>query len=170
MKPLFTLMFAFITLQTAAQKQIATTESFLVTGEVKEPKTFSINDFSGLPIKEKDSLVITNHLLEKRSTLKNIQGVLLKDILSKVTVSQDNPKLLSEYYIVCEATDNYKVVFSWNEIFNNPLGESVILITGVNAKTGNDVNGHIALITLSDIATGRRYVKGLKQITIKRTQ
>jgi hypothetical protein len=43
-----------------------------------------------------------------------VKGVLLKDILIKVEIDAETPKVLSEYYFVCIASDNYKVVFSWN--------------------------------------------------------
>lgn len=72
-----------------------------------------------------DSIVITNHLGERRSSLKKVKAVLLKDILDKVEIDAENHKLLSEYYLVCIASDNYKVVFSWNEIFNSDVGKSV---------------------------------------------
>ena len=170
MKKILTITLAFISLQLAAQKPIANTESFTVEGSVKQVKTFSLQELASLPVKEKDSIVITNHLLEKKSTIKNIKGVLLKDILTNVLIDQDSPKLLSEYYIVCIAADNYKVAFSWNEIFNNETGNNVMIITEQDGKKGTAMNNRIALLTLNDKATGRRYVKGLQKIIIERVK
>ena len=170
MKNLFTIILVFISLQLAAQKPISTTESFTVEGSVKQVKTFSLQDLTDLPVKEKDSIIITNHLLERKGTIKNIKGVLLKDVLSNLVIDQDNPKLLSEYYIVCMAADNYKVVFSWNEIFNNETGKHVLIITEHDGKKGIAMNDRIALLTLNDEATGRRYVKGLQKIIIERVK
>lgn len=42
-----------------------------------------------------DSIQITNHLKEYKSTLKNIKGVLLKDVLSKISFKEKSPKVLS---------------------------------------------------------------------------
>ncbi len=170
MKQLLVIILVFLTLQLAAQKPIATTESFTIEGSVKEAKTFSLMDIADLLVKEKDSIVITNHLLERKSTIKNIKGVLLKDVLSKIVIDQDNPRLLSEYFIVCMAADNYKVVFSWNEIFNNETGKQVLIITEHDSKKGGAMNDRIALLTLNDEATGRRYVKGLQKIIIERVK
>jgi hypothetical protein len=170
MKNLFTIMLVFISLQLAAQKPISSTERFTVEGTVKQVKTFSLQDLAGFPVKEKDSIVIKNHLLERRSVIKNIKGVLLKDILTKILIDQDSPKILSEYYIVCIAVDNYKVVFSWNEIFNNETGNNVMIITEQDGKKGIAMNNRIALLTLNDEATGRRYVKGLQKIIIERVK
>lgn len=170
MKKLLTAVLIFVSIQLAAQKQISTTDGFIVEGSVKQSKTFSLEDLAGLPVKEKDSIVITNHLLERKSTLKKIKGVLLKDVLNKVTIDQENPKLLSEYFIVCIASDNYKAVFSWNEIFNNETGRNILIITEYDGRKGNAMDNRIALITLNDEATGRRYVKGLQKIIIERVQ
>ena len=43
--------------------------------------------------------------------MKNIDGVLLKEILSAIPFNNENPKVLSEYYIECLATDGYHVTF-----------------------------------------------------------
>ena len=170
MKKLLIILSLFVSLQVVAQKTVGITESFTIEGSVKQPMTFSLKDMASLAVKEKDSIVITNHLLERKSVLKNIKTVLLKDLLSKVPIDQDNPKLLSEYYLVCIAADNYKVVFSWNEIFNNEIGNNIGIITSYNEKTGSTMDNRIALISFSDKATGRRYVKGLQKIIIKRVE
>ncbi|MBC7888690.1 MAG: molybdopterin-binding protein [Ferruginibacter sp.] len=153
-----------------AQNTTATTESFMVEGSVKQSQTFSLQDLVGLPTLEIDSIVITNHLLERKSTLKNIKGVLLKDVLGKITIDQASPKLLSEYYIVCIAADNYKVVFSWNEIFNNETGRHVMIITEQGGKKVTSMENRIAVLSPTDEATGRRYVKGLQKIIIERVR
>ena len=106
-----------------------------------------------------DSIQITNHLKEYKSTLKNIKGVLLRDILSKIS-----PKVLSEYYITCIAEDGYKVVFSWNEIFNTTVGDHILIIP----ETENRPKDGISTLSPTDFATGRRYVKMLKTIRLKK--
>lgn len=170
MKFLLIISCLLASIELPAQKQAASTESFTVEGAVKQPITFSLKDMAELGIQKKDSLVITNHLLERKSVLHNIQAVLLKDLLSKVIIDQDNPKLLSEYYLVCKAADNYKVVFSWNELFNSETGNNACIITGYDGKTGAAMDNRIALVVFSDKATGRRYVKGLQKIIIKRAE
>ena len=115
-----------------------------------------------------DSIVITNHLGERRSSLKKVKAVLLKHILDKVEVDAENHKVLSEYYFVCIASDNYKVVFSWNEIFNSDTGKSVYIITAQDGKPATALDNRIALVSPKDQMTGRRYVKGLQKIVIER--
>lgn len=111
-----------------------------------------------------DSIQITNHLKEYRSTIKNVKGVLLKDVLSTISFKEKSPKVLSEYYIVCMAEDGYKVVFSWNEIFNTSVGDSVLIIPEIEGKPQDG----ISTLSPTDFATGRRYVKMLKSIQLKK--
>jgi hypothetical protein len=105
---------------------------------------------------------------ERRSSFKNVKGVLLKDILEKTGIDSESTKELNEYYIVCIASDNYKVVFSWSEIFNSATGNSVYILTGHDGKPASALDNRIALISPKDQMTGRRYVKGLQKIVIER--
>ena len=82
----------------------------------------------------------------------------------------ETPKVLSEYYFVCIASDNYKAVFSWNEIFNNDTGKSVYIITEQDGKPATALDNRIALVSPKDQMTGRRYVKGLQKIVVERVK
>ncbi|MCW3090322.1 MAG: hypothetical protein JWP81_1391 [Ferruginibacter sp.] len=168
MKKTVTIILISICLQGWSQKPILTTDNFTVEGSIKQSQKFSLQDLMGLSITKIDSVIITNHLLEKKSVLKNMRGVLLKDVLGKLSIDQADPKLLSEYYFVCIAADNYKVVFSWNEIFNNETGRHTMIITAHDGKNGTLMNDRIALLSPYDEATGRRYVKGLQKIIVRR--
>ena len=132
--------------------------------------TVSLADLSVYKTYIIDSVIITNHLKGRKSTLKKVKGVRLKDILAKIEIDAENLKVLNEYYFVFIATDNYKVVFSWNEIFNNNSGKSFYIITGQGAKPASALDSHIAIICPGDENTGRRYIKGLQKITVERVK
>jgi hypothetical protein len=170
MKHILALLFVCTGLVVIAQKPIPTTQNFSVEGKVKKEMTVSLADLSSYNTYSIDSIVITNHLGERRSTLKNVKGVLLKDILNKVEIDADTPRVLSEYYFVCIASDNYKTVFSWNEIFNNDLGKSIYILNGNDGKAASVLDNRIALVSPTDKMTGRRYVKGLQKIVIERAK
>ena len=170
MKSFLLLVFITTSLFVLGQKPIPTTENFTIEGKVKKEITVSLADLSSYKSYSIDSIVITNHLGEKRSTLKNVKAVLLKDILGKIEIDSENPKVLSEFYFICTASDNYKVVFSWNEIFNNDLGKSIYMLNGNDGKPASALDNRIALISTKDEMTGRRYVKGLQKIIIDRVK
>jgi len=107
--------------------------------------------------------------MKPKKTIKQIKGVMLKDILDKAGIDV-SLKLLSEVYITCIASDNYKVVFSWNEVYNSAIGEKVMILTEANGKKGNQIPDRIVLLSVADRATGRRYVEGLQKIVIQQVK
>lgn len=168
MKKLLVIIFIILSFSLVAQEKINTTDMVSVEGLVKNPIKFSLGGLKDYKLKQIDSIVIYNHLMELRRTIKDIKGVLLKDILDKSGFDVTMPKLMSEFYITCIASDNYKVVFSWNELFNSPVGNNVVIITEADGKKAEQLSDRIALLSASDHATGRRYVKGLQKIIIER--
>lgn len=153
-----------------AQHDIKPTEQFTIEGLVKAPFTFHLKDAGSYASKKIDSVVITNHLKERRNSIKNLRAISVKDILAKVELTESQPKLLSEFYFVFIASDNYKVVFSWNEIYNTATGDNLYIITEKDGKAGEQVPDRIALLSPTDHATGRRFVKGLQKIEVRRVQ
>lgn len=152
------LSFLFTTLSFAQSK------SFEIIDPDNQKTTVTAADLSKYSKQTIDSIQITNHLKEYRSTIKNVKGVLLRDVLSKVSFKEKSPKVLSEYYVVCVAEDGYKVVFSWNEIFNTSVGDSVLIIPEIEGRPKDG----ISTLSPTDFATGRRYVKMLKTIQLKK--
>ena len=125
MKQILALIIILLGNSLYAQHEIKTTASFTITGEVNADKIITIPDFTKWKEQTIGDVIITNHLGEKKSEAKGLKGILLKEILESVEIKSESPKVLSEYYFVCKATDGYKLVFSWNEIFNSKVGESV---------------------------------------------
>lgn len=162
--------FLFFSMFLKAQENVPVTNSFTIEGEIKKSLVYSLKDAKESRFVSLDSVVIYNHLMQFRKTIKNIKGVLLKDILAKVEFDVTSARLLSEFYIVCVASDNYKVVFSWNEIFNSDLGKQTLIIAGADGKDAETMDDRIALLSPADHATGRRYVKGLQKIIVKRVK
>lgn len=131
-------------------------------------KVVSIRELGGLKSHLLDSVRIYNHAGVYRSTLQGITGVSLKDVLKDIPLGEESPKVLSRYYIVCGAEDGYQVVLSWNEVFNTPVGDSVLVVTGIKNRGSEGDTGSLALLSPKDYATGRRYVKQLNRITVLR--
>lgn len=162
MKYLFPFLL-FFCLNASAQES----KEFVVGGQVEKTLTINLNSLQAYQTVSMDSLAIYNHLMQRKSSIKNIKGVLLKDVLADLEIIADNPKLLSEYYLVCTATDNYNVVLSWNEVFNSK-SDNILILTSFDTDPVKAEKGHIAMIVPGDKATGRRFVKGLNKISILR--
>jgi len=170
MKSIFVVMLFVSSLASVAQENIPVTSSITIEGQIKKSIVLELNDIKKFNAVSVDSVRITNHLMEYKKSIKNIKGVLLKDVLSKIEFDVSSPKLMSEFYIICVASDNYKVVFSWNEIFNSDLGRHALIILAADGMPAENRDDRIALLSPSDHATGRRYVKGLHKIIIQRVK
>lgn len=156
--------FLYLSLSASAQES----KQFTVEGVIKKKLTFSLESFTNLPIIQLDSATIYNHLMQPKSMIKRIRAVSLKEVLSDMEILAESPKLLSEYYLVCTATDGYKVVFSWNEVFNAETESNILILTNFETDPLKEQKGNIALFVPGDKATGRRFVKGLQKITVLR--
>ncbi|CAN5465516.1 hypothetical protein BH09BAC3_BH09BAC3_16150 [soil metagenome] len=162
--------FIFLSLAAFGQKETKPTLSFEISGEVKAPVTIQIADLSKWKAVVIGDVVITNHLGEMKSKAKGLKGVLLKELLSSVEINSESPRVLSEYYFVCKANDGYTVVYSWNEIFNSIVGNTVYIITEKDGNTAASMDDSILMISSRDFRTGRRHIKALASIEVKRAK
>jgi hypothetical protein len=160
--------FLFVLSRAAAQEKITPTDGFSVGGNIRQTYQVTLADITAIPAVSAGDLVVTNHTGVVKNTVHGIKGVLLKNLLSKALPDTDNPKLFSEYYIVCKANDGYTVVFSWNELFNSPTGEHVYVVTEKDGKTMQDMPDRISIVSTTDLKTGRRFLKGLQHIYFRR--
>jgi hypothetical protein len=165
MKTSFAILVFLITSNVAFSQA---TTSFTVSGEVKSEKKISLADLEKMTLVTIGDLVITNHKGETKGTAKNMKGVRLRDVIKDIELNTDNPKLMSEYYFIAMATDGYRVVFSWNELFNSAIGETVYIVLEKDGKKVSETDDSILTVSSADIRTGRRFVKNLSAIIIGR--
>lgn len=151
-----------------SQETIESTTQFTIFGLVEAPVTITYADLEKQKTTELGNFKVTNHLGEFKKEYKNVKGVPLLALLDKVKITTSNPRLLSEYYLVFKASDDYSVVASWNELFNTEIGNSFFLVVEADSKSQKDASEKILLISTKDFKTGRRHVKGLKSIEVKR--
>jgi hypothetical protein len=144
--------------------------SITINGRVKSPKTFTADAIRQYKVYNIGDVVITNHKGEVKGTAKELSGILLRDLLQSIEPDAESQKVLSEYYFTCIASDGYKVVFSWNELFNTTTGNTVYIITSKDHKSIDALDESILLISTADIHTGRRYVKNLQSIIVRRAE
>jgi hypothetical protein len=144
------------------------TNSFTITGEVKIGITVSLADLKRWKELSIPDVTITNHLGEKKSEAKGLKGVLFKEVLSSVEIVSESPKVLSEFYIVCRANDGYTVVYSWNELFNSAVGDHVYIVTERDGNPASSMEDAVLMISPTDFKTGRRHVKSLSTVEVRR--
>jgi len=153
-----------------AQRDITPSETLKIEGKIKAGKTFTIADLEAFPKVAIPNQTLYNHKGEVKGTVKNMKGVLLKTVLESTQLDYDKPKELNEFYFVFVATDGYKVVFSWNEIYNTEAGNNFYFVTEMDGRKLNDLEQRILFISTADLKSGRRYIKALEKIQIKRLE
>lgn len=155
---------------TPAQKHPVKTTRITISGNIQFTRSIAIDDLRKFKRYEVGDVQITNHAGELKGIARSLSGVLLKDILASLPLTTDNPKLFSEYYFVCKGSDGYKVVFSWNELFNTATGNSVYIVTEKDDKPIDETDESMLMISAHDVRTGRRYVKNLETIYVGRVE
>lgn len=152
------------------QETVQPSDSLVLSGNIKKQLIFTQKELDTFPLVSIKDVMITNHLGIEKGLAKNMKGFLLKKLLLNAELISPGPKVLSEFYFVLTATDQYKAVFSWNELFNSPVGDSVFVVMEKDGRQLKNSNDRILVICTSDFTTGRRYVKGLMQIDIRRVK
>lgn len=134
-----------------------------VKGDVEFPLQLTVDSLKKMKVVTVENLKITGKGGVIKREVKVCKGVLLKDILDKAKIKQEDHKDRN-FYIVARASDDYKATFSWAEIFNNPTGENVLILFEENGKPVK--NGEMIALCKNDIATGPRHVYWLKSIEV----
>ena len=86
----------------------------------------------------------------------------------KAVAGQDSDDLEALFDSIASASDGYKVVFSWSELFNSPIGDGVLVMFEKDGNPIGDEEGRLALISTKDIRTGSRHVKWLNDIEVRK--
>ncbi len=164
----FFCLFIFCSLTAASQRDPAATDRLLVTGRVKQPQEITLSVLDSLPKVTVGDVRIINYKGEVKRTYTGVKGVRLKDIVDRAGIDEASPKLLSEYYLAARALDGYTVIISWNEMFNTPAGDGFIIVTEADGKLAAAMDERLLMLAVKDIHTGRRHVKALQTLEVKR--
>lgn len=163
-----TFILLFLTASLFAQRKIEPTNELQIFGLVDSAITISYEKICAMKTVDVGDLILKNQEGEFKKEYKNVKGVALLDILNKINISTAKPKELNTYYFVFTASDGYAVVFSWNEIFNSDIGKSSYVIIEANDKKLSESDDRILLMSTKDFNLGRRHIKGLKTIEVKK--
>lgn len=153
-----------------AQEVLKPTSSFSISGKVNKAVVITMDSLKQYPLKEMGNFKITNHLGDFKHQDEKLKGVLLKDVLSHTVFAVSSPKILSQLYFVCAAADGYTVVYSWNELYNTPVGDQVFILMEKNGKQVAQLPENIQMASMLDFKTGRRYMHNLSKIVVEQAQ
>jgi hypothetical protein len=170
MKKLFFILFLLYAGASLAQDKYITTHQFTISGKVKNGSVINMDSLGHYTPVVIGDIKVTNHLGEFKHKDGQLKGILLKDILSHTVFDTPSPKLLSAFYFTCVGADGYKVVYSWNELYNTEVGDHVYIITEKNGVKADQLPESIQMTSMMDVKTGRRYLHNLDKIIVSQVE
>jgi len=165
------LLFIFLLYSSTAFAQYGTqTHQFTITGQVKTESVITMDSLNSYPLKTIGDIKVTDHTGAFKHQDDELKGVLLKDILNHSQWAASSPKLFSRFYFTCVGSDGYKVVYSWNELFNTPVGDNVYIILEKNGVKADKLPASLQMTSMLDFKTGRRYLHNLDKIVVSQVE
>ena len=138
-----------------------------LSGEFKSPLAAGIDDLKKLALHTVRDLPIVCRSGEVKDTLKTARGALLRDLLDKAHPNLPGHFDANHAYVVIAATDGYKVIFSWNELYNTPVGDDVVLVYERDGQPLSAKEGPFLLISGKDRTTGPRHVRNVQSVELR---
>ena len=145
----------------------AMSDTLNVRGTVDHPLTLTTDDLRAFPTQTMTEMPLTRQNGADAGKLLSLKGVRLRDLLEKVVLTVRDHNDVKKMIVVATATDGYRVVFSWAEIFNSPFGDSILVYYEKDGKALGEDEGHIAMISPKDTKTGPRHVKWLQTLEVR---
>ena len=142
-------------------------QSVTVTGAVECALTLRADELRHFPPQQIVELTLAGRGGAEPGKPSVVRGVRLRDILDQAKVVKRDHNTVKKLAVIAVASDGYKVVFSWSEIFNSDAGDSVLVLFEREGKPLAAEEGPLALISAKDIRTGARHVKWLQSIEVR---
>ncbi len=156
-----------VSVVSAQHKSITPTTSFTVSGHVRNPGRFSLKGLQDYPKQIEDSVMVIDKKGMVKTTLYHVQGVLLTDVLNAADIQMADNRDYNRLAVILTASDGYTNVYSWNELYNTPVGKAVYIVTSVNDSAPGDYNGAILVFSNRDLVSGRRHMKALQNVEVR---
>jgi hypothetical protein len=133
MKKLLVCIALVTVVKATAQDKSVTSESLTISGKIKKEMTYTFSNLDTFTVTPIGNMQFLNGK-EIKYKAENVKGILLKDLLGKVEFLPENHKAINKFYLVFEAPDGFKVVFSYNEIFHPQGSANLYLVTDYDGK------------------------------------
>ena len=137
-----------------------------INGRVRKPLVLSMEELCAMETEVLEDLFIVCGSGDPKGCIGSCRGVLLEDLIRRAEVIKEEHDDTKKMFLVASADDGYKVVFSWQEIFNSPVGGGVLILLEKDGKPLDQERKRVDLISAQDYFMGSRYVKGLTNIEV----
>ncbi|HTR58122.1 MAG TPA: molybdopterin-dependent oxidoreductase [Casimicrobiaceae bacterium] len=148
----------------------AVTTALTVKGSVERELTLSVDDLKRLPVQRVDdvrSVREAGGAASSSQSARHYAGCLLRDVLERAKPVEKRRMDFRRSAVIATASDGYRVVFSWAELYLSPIGDGVLVVYERDGAPLDDSEGRIALVSLRDTRPGPRHVKWLQSIELR---
>jgi DMSO/TMAO reductase YedYZ molybdopterin-dependent catalytic subunit len=142
------------------------TDGIEVRGAVKTPLHLTVDDLLQFPADQIGKVTQSQHQGGSGGD-SILRGVRLTAILDRAGLAAGDHNDWKKSVVIMIASDGYRVVFSWPELFDTEVGSNVLVVFERDAKPLGPDEGRIALISGSDRRTGPRHVRWLQAIEVR---
>ena len=154
----------------AAHGQGPGSTTLTVRGNVERPLTLSIDDLKQLPVQHIEDVRVvraTGSPNTAPESTRHYTGCLLRDVLEHAKPVEKNRMDLRKSAVIVTASDDYRVVFSWAELYLSPIGDGTLVVYERDGAALPPDEGPLALVSLKDTRPGPRHVKWLQSIELR---
>lgn len=153
----------------AAPAQSAPPAALVVSGAVRRPMRPGAEELRGSPLtRPLDPIALTNASGVFKRMLDGYRGMKLTDLLDQAQLEAAGHNDWKRTFVVARATDGYTVLFSWSELYNTPVGQSVFVLLEKDGAPLPNTEGPVALVSARDLKTGPRHVRSLASLEVLR--
>lgn len=142
----------------------------MVRGNVENALTLSIDDLKKLPVQRIDDVRVVRAAGSQSTTpeaTRHYTGCLLRDVLEQARPVERNRLDLRKSVVIVGASDGYRAVFSWAELYLSPIGDGALVVYERDGKPLPADEGPLALVSLKDTRPGPRHVKWLQSVELR---
>jgi hypothetical protein len=163
---IFSACFLAVGAMDAAAAEGQMSETLAIGGAVKKSLTLTAVELEALPGDQATSITLPPRA-GGQASVSSVRGVRLTTLLDRAALSEGDHNTWKHTVVIASATDGYKVVFSWPELFNTEVGAGVLVIFERDGKPLDDHEGRIALVSAKDTRAGPRNVHWLNRIEVR---
>jgi DMSO/TMAO reductase YedYZ molybdopterin-dependent catalytic subunit len=161
---------AAICLQACAAGDGAGTARLTVGGSVRQELTLSIDDLKQLPVQRLEDVRVVRadpSSSPAAELTRRYTGCLVRDLLDRAQPVEKSRFDLRKSIVIATATDGYRAVFSWAELYLSPIGDGVLIVYERDGRPLPDDEGPLGLVSLKDTRPGPRHVRWLRSIELR---
>jgi DMSO/TMAO reductase YedYZ molybdopterin-dependent catalytic subunit len=153
-----------------ADAQTPGAPALTVKGNVEHVLALSLDEVKQLPAQRIEDIRVVREqgaAAGAQEMTRRYTGCLLRDILDRAKLVEKNRMDLRKSVLIVTASDGYRAVFSWAELYLSPIGEGVLVVYERDGAALSDAEGPLALVSLKDTRPGPRHVKWLRTIEVR---